>query len=427
MEKTFSLIFLLVLASCNFSSNDSEKLEKMKSLVKETLIDGESAQFSELKYYKLTNHGCGNVNAKNKLGGYVGKKKFIVSLDQNLATIDSDREMPEAPAKPSRTSDATNTSMQATINYALEVAEWSAIVEEKRNLHMTFDATVAEKCTDTPPKQDMKEIDKKEQPENKVQFVSYEEKDGFIAQYSDEYHFYTVNLAEALRFDLVKVLQPKGPIETSTEFADRSNYLALESKTVNLDNDYGLVLLSGYLFNKTEGFGVEYNADTEMATIQSHREFCADPARDATRNPAIADSMKAIFGNSKEPIAKGREYGITCNVNSITSITFSSKQVDFLKYFKHQEGLQQYMQLEDSFKLPKQKLLKLPTSSYSSNVFYVGVMIVGRVNKDLTISNFKDETKNYYSSDTPSLPFNVKKIVYYNNKNGEILASRSFK
>lgn len=426
--KTFSLIFLLVLVSCNFSPNDSEKLEKMKSLVKETLIDGESAQFSELKYYKLTNHGCGNVNAKNKLGGYVGKKKFIVSLDQNLVTIDSDREIPEAPTKPSIASDySANASIRATINYALESAKWAAIVEEKRNLHMAFDAAVAEKCTDTPPKQDKKEADKKELPENKIQFIPYEEKDGFIVQYSNEYPLYAINLAKALEPDLIKVLQPKGSTETSTEFANRSNYHSLESTTVDLSSDYGLVLMSDYLFNESEGFQVEYNADTEMATIQSSRESCTDPARDTTRNPAIADSMKAIFGSSREPIVKGREYGITCNANSITRITFSSKQVDFLKYFKYQEGFQQYAQLKDSFKLSKQKLLELPTPSYSNNVFYVGIMIVGRVNKNLTISNFKDETENFYPGGTPSIPFTVKKIVYYNNKNGEILASRDLK
>ncbi|MER0215592.1 MAG: hypothetical protein DU481_05210 [Nitrosomonas sp.] len=260
-----------------------------------------------------------------------------------------------------------------------------------------------------------------------VEFVQYEEQDGFIAQYSDRYPFYAVNLAEALKPDLLKVLQPKSPIETSVEFANRSNYHALKSETVDLNRKYGFSLMSDYLFDETEGFQVAYDADTEMATIQSHREFCTDPARDPGRNPAIADSLKEMYGSVDEPIVKGTEYGITCNINSITSIIFSSKQVDFLKYLQHQKGLQLYMQLKDTFKLPKQKLLELSTGGHSNNIFYIGIMIVGHVNVNLSISNFKDETKNYSSNRVPSIPFNVSQIIYYNNKNGEILASRQIR
>ncbi|MER0217126.1 MAG: hypothetical protein DU481_13280 [Nitrosomonas sp.] len=154
MKKTFLKFLPLVFAltSCNLGSSDSEELEKMKLIVKEMLIDRESAQFSELKYYKSTNYGCGNVNAKNKFGAYVGKKKFIVSLDQNLAVIDSDREMPEAPSRPYTASDATNSSILTTMNYVMESAKWAEAFERKRNLQMTFNEIIAEKCTDTPPK-----------------------------------------------------------------------------------------------------------------------------------------------------------------------------------------------------------------------------------------------------------------------------------
>lgn len=429
MKKIFLKFLPLVFAltSCNLDPSDSEELRKMKSMVKEMLIDGESAQFSELRYYKSTNYGCGKVNAKNKFGAYVGEKKFIVSFDQHLAVIDSDREIPESPSKPYIASDASNNSILANMNYAIESAKWAEAIEKKSNLHAIFDAIITEKCTDTPSKQGMEQTNKEEHLKSKVEFVPYEEQDGFIAYYSDEYPFYAVNLAEALKPDLLKVLQPKSPIETSVEFANRSNYRALKSETVDLNRKYGFSLLSGYLFNKTEGFQVVYDADTETATIQSHRELCTDPARDPGRNPAIADSLKTIFGSVDEPIVKGTEYGITCNINSITSITFSSKQVDFLKYLQHQKGFEHYMQLKDSFKLPKQKLLELSTGSYSSDIFYIGIMIMGHVDVNLSISNFKDKTKNYSSNRAPSIPFKVSQIIYYNNKNGEILASRQIR
>ena len=89
MKKIFLKFLPLVFAltSCNLDPSDSEELRKMKSMVKEMLIDGESAQFSELRYYKSTNYGCGKVNAKNKFGAYVGEKKFIVIWCMNAENI----------------------------------------------------------------------------------------------------------------------------------------------------------------------------------------------------------------------------------------------------------------------------------------------------------------------------------------------------
>ena len=72
-------------------SGDSQQIEKVKSIVKNMLIDGESAQFTDLKYYKATNFACGFVNAKNKMGGYVGNtsstlpaRKWMISLETDF-------------------------------------------------------------------------------------------------------------------------------------------------------------------------------------------------------------------------------------------------------------------------------------------------------------------------------------------------------
>lgn len=394
------------MVGCNVGPSDSDKLEKMKSIIKESLIDGESAQFSDLKYYKSTNFGCGFVNAKNKMGGYVGKKKFIVSLEKNSAAIDPNRETPEPPSAP------TYATIESTMRYATQSAEWSSKVDAIRSEYMAFDALVAEKCTDTPPKKEEKtEASKKEQAENKVQFVPYEEKDGFIAQYSETYPFYAANLSKALAPDLIKILQPKGPTETSAELAKRSNYLALEPKAVDLSKEYGLVMLDGIGDDSMKGVSVQYNADAEKLSIRTSDSVCDDPARSVYSN-------KAKF--------KGKEYGITCTFNKFTKIIVSNKQADFAKYFER-EYLDDRIHLKDSFKLPKGKLLELPTASYSKDRFHVGLMIVGRINKNLTISNFEDHTFAFGADGTPSLPFTISKVVYFNSKNGEILASRPIK
>lgn len=65
---------------------------KAKNAVRGMLNDPESAQFEGLFSNRKTGSVCGYVNAKNRMGGYVGKQLFIVSsngeVDFDTATID---------------------------------------------------------------------------------------------------------------------------------------------------------------------------------------------------------------------------------------------------------------------------------------------------------------------------------------------------
>ena len=406
MKKNTSIALLLIgslaLTACNSGPSDSDKI---KTIVKGVLIDGESAQFSDLKYYQSTKFGCGFVNAKNKLGGYVGKKKFIVSLEQNAANIDPEREIPEAPKAPNYIS------AEATMRYALESQKWINQVEMIQSKYMAFDALVSEKCTDTPPpKEDKNQADKKESEEVKIQFLPYEEKDGFIAQYSDRYPFYAANISKLLAPELRSILRKKGTTETTAEFIKRSNYSALDGKLVDLSKEYGLVLLEGHSGEDLTGIRGEYNADKEKLSVSSSSDFCKDPARDYFTK-----------------IPSGKEYGLTCTFNRFTGITFSNKQADLFKYFGREDYSKEKLYSKDSFRISKEKLMELPTASYSKEIFNVGLMLVGRINKNLVISNFQDQTREYGEDSTPNLPFTVTKITYFNIKNGEILASRIVK
>ena len=52
--------------------------------VRMALTDPESAQFRNFRTNASTGVSCGEVNAKNKLGGYVGFKKFLASADGSV-------------------------------------------------------------------------------------------------------------------------------------------------------------------------------------------------------------------------------------------------------------------------------------------------------------------------------------------------------
>jgi len=397
---------VVTLNACDVASGESTEVAKVKSIVRSALIDGESAQFSDLNYYQVTKFGCGFVNAKNKLGGYVGKKRFVASLEQNVADIDPDRDIPEAPKAPSYVT------AEAAMNYAIESQKWMSKADEIRNRYQAFDALVSEKCTDSPPeKKDKTLATQIKAAETKIQFIRYGEKDGFIDQYSDQYPIYAANISKLLGPELRSILRPKGAAETTIEFNKRSNYSALEDKSIDMSAEYGLVLLDGYsIEDAIKGVRAEYNADKEMITVSTSDNFCKDPARE-----------------NFSKIQAGKEYGLTCSFNKFTEIVFSNKQVDLKNYFKRHELLKDYLFVKDTFKLSKEKFLELPTSGSSNDRFHIGLMFVGRINKNLSISNFKDKTYDYSEVATPHLPFTVTRIVYFNSKSGEVLTSRLIK
>lgn len=60
---------------------ESPKIREAKTIVSDTLTDPESAQFRKLEVIDKGNDKfvvCGEVNARNRLGGYVGYRTFIV-------------------------------------------------------------------------------------------------------------------------------------------------------------------------------------------------------------------------------------------------------------------------------------------------------------------------------------------------------------
>ena len=125
---------------------------KTQSIVKKSLLDPDSAQFFDLKYYRTTNHACGFVNSKNKLGGYAGKQQFVASLDGAVVFAPSSEE----PAYPtdrrkimpriSLTLNDAYEELQESTQWQQERLEHSVTVAKIRYESAAFKLIVAEKC-----------------------------------------------------------------------------------------------------------------------------------------------------------------------------------------------------------------------------------------------------------------------------------------
>ena len=74
-----SVLSLFLIAGAAWYIIQVRPVEIAKKLVSDLLIDKESARFGEVVYNRNSSSVCGYVNAKNKMGGYVGEKQFMVS------------------------------------------------------------------------------------------------------------------------------------------------------------------------------------------------------------------------------------------------------------------------------------------------------------------------------------------------------------
>jgi hypothetical protein len=86
------LIFILVLSlpACDFAITQEQRIKKQ---VKEYLNDPDSAKFESIHQGKEEKYFCGLVNAKNRMGGYVGLRPFVyekVTNDFAMVTFVSD-------------------------------------------------------------------------------------------------------------------------------------------------------------------------------------------------------------------------------------------------------------------------------------------------------------------------------------------------
>jgi len=131
-------------------------IEKIKTVVSESLNDPDSARFSKVTYNSKTGYGCGLVNARNKLGGYAGNKRFVASLNGKVI-FDPEKKAPSEPAERSRrltlpsssvygmTLDVLNDA-NATLERGREINAWIEASRSARAENEAFQDLVDSKC-----------------------------------------------------------------------------------------------------------------------------------------------------------------------------------------------------------------------------------------------------------------------------------------
>jgi hypothetical protein len=89
IHKLVPLTFLAVgiLAGCDRGKTTEELLiESAQGIVAAQLKDPQSAQFRNMKGSEKARMVCGEINAKNSMGGYIGFKNFMVAGDVDTAS-----------------------------------------------------------------------------------------------------------------------------------------------------------------------------------------------------------------------------------------------------------------------------------------------------------------------------------------------------
>ena len=80
----------ICVAACLFSGCDTE-IQGAQEAVRKQLIDPDSAKFEGVHVIKSTGAVCGYVNAKNRMGGYVGQTPFFYTREAGAVLV---KEMP---------------------------------------------------------------------------------------------------------------------------------------------------------------------------------------------------------------------------------------------------------------------------------------------------------------------------------------------
>lgn len=89
--RTMLIMTALALGSCSQIPGTSANLEaRSRDVLSDTLFDADSARFRNLRSVADGKGSmiCGEVNAKNKIGSYIGFRNFMVSRDERFGIVD---------------------------------------------------------------------------------------------------------------------------------------------------------------------------------------------------------------------------------------------------------------------------------------------------------------------------------------------------
>lgn len=88
MVAKVSIKFCICLASVLFVSGCDSETGRVEELVRSQLKDPDSAKFREITKKADGQYFCGEVNAKNSMGGYTGYQPFVVGpMNESLPDV----------------------------------------------------------------------------------------------------------------------------------------------------------------------------------------------------------------------------------------------------------------------------------------------------------------------------------------------------
>jgi hypothetical protein len=102
--KTLAAASACALASCHYvPGTEAALFHEAEGAIKEILIDADSAEFRKLEAKNTELEGfatvCGEVNSRNRMGGYTGFKRFIAMPGKGHVVIDPEID-PDALGQP---------------------------------------------------------------------------------------------------------------------------------------------------------------------------------------------------------------------------------------------------------------------------------------------------------------------------------------
>lgn len=394
--KFIALFFTSVLLTGCFG--DSKEIQNAKNIVKNSLLDGESAQFADLNFYEKSNFVCGTVNAKNKMGGYVGKKKFVANLKTSTSYIDPNREIPDSPKPPSYIS------IESTIDYANRSAAWMSKVDSIQSMGLAFDTMIENGCTNTPPAPKKASIDNKTKDAPTDNF-----------EYSNEVTLIPKNFAgndlSPISDKVSTITKNKEQIETTDEYNKRMAVLKFDPTPFIFNKKYSIKLVPS-TFGMSQHF--DYNADKETLAVE-YKNICKDDVIYKYKN----------------------EKPLVCKANGSINLSISNKSKIFGKLISNRIDYPSLdnpeYDFKDSFKMSRNKLTSLYKSE-SDKTIQLATLFVGYIVEDQ--KNPKHTwVENPYLDKTPTtmhavsgkvVPFEVKNIIHFNLNSGEILDKKEF-
>lgn len=398
---TITAVFLFGVAGCD---SDTKEIIEAKAIVRANLFDGASAQFSDTNYYENTNYVCGQVNAKNRLGGYVGPKRFIVSLKEKSNYFDPDREAPKSPTSP------TSLSTEAAVNYALEIAAWADKLQKIHTEAEIFDALSLKKCTNTPPKEKQTNGSLEPSLEKQKNNQTFE----FNVDTTKIPFGFNGDDLSSVSNKVEKLTKRKDQIETTDEYNKRMSILSFDPTPENFDRLYAIKIQTG-AFNPTDS--IEFDADKGKVFIKYTgpilNGFCKDN---------ITQRYK-------------KEHPVICHTGNGVSLSVSNKSKFFLKTMTQHESISRRDEYNfiDSFSLSREKIAELPKVGNGFSSIGISTLLVGNIVKDQVNPQHSwvepystGEKITVHAASGKVIPFNVKHIVNYSSSTGEILARKDF-